>query len=152
VRSKGPAPVKKPTSKKTPPTPKASKQTSKAKASNTAKAPAQSTAKATVGKPWVKGQSGNPGGRARIPAELIAAAKAMSMDALGVLESIMHDPKAMESARVKAATAIIDRAYGKPAQAVSITDPEGNPLSSILVMNREERDRRIAELIGKGGA
>jgi hypothetical protein len=90
------------------------------KAKNTATKSAQSTEKAAPGKPWAKGQSGNPGGRPKLPAGLREAAQALSIKALDVLESIMCNEDAQESARVKAATAIWDRGWGKPEQPIDV--------------------------------
>jgi hypothetical protein len=68
------------------------------------------------GKPFVKGQSGNPGGRKHIPPEIKEMARALSADALKALGAIVKDKKAPHSARVSAATALLDRGYGKPTQ------------------------------------
>jgi hypothetical protein len=67
-----------------------------------------------------KGKSGNPGGRPkRTPEELdvVAACKAKTQDALETLEHIMQNGQS-EKARLSAALAIIERAYGKPVQPV----------------------------------
>ncbi len=67
---------------------------------------------------FVKGKSGNPGGR---PAkteqefELIAACKGKTSDALAVILDIMQNGE-KEPTRLAAAQAIIERAYGKPVQ------------------------------------
>jgi Family of unknown function (DUF5681) len=62
------------------------------------------------------GQSGNPSGRARVPAEVKEMARAYTEEAIKTLATVMNDKKAPASARVMAANAIIDRAYGKPTQ------------------------------------
>ncbi len=64
------------------------------------------------------GQSGNPNGRPkRTPEELdlIAACKERTPAALAVIESIMMEGE-NERNRLAAATAIIERAHGKPVQ------------------------------------
>lgn len=69
---------------------------------------------------FVKGQSGNPGGRKKRTQEefdLIAACKAKTPDALEVIENIMLNGET-EKNRLTAATTIIERAYGKPKQEV----------------------------------
>ncbi|MBV8666724.1 MAG: hypothetical protein JO269_09590 [Burkholderiaceae bacterium] len=76
-----------------------------------------------AGKPFPKGQSGNPGGRPpRTQAELdlVAACKERSPAALAVIESIMMEGQS-EKARLAAAQAIIDRGYGKPTQVIDAT-------------------------------
>jgi len=74
------------------------------------------------------GVSGNPGGRPRktrtiearkIVADVKAAARALTQDAIDTLASVMNDPKAPLAARVGAANAILDRAHGRPPQAIA---------------------------------
>ena len=87
--------------------------------------------KGGTGKPFVKGTTGNPGGRPkRTPEELdlVAACKAKTPDALLVIENIMNNGE-NERNKLAAATAIIDRAYGKPTQPIA-GDP-GRPLQVV---------------------
>lgn len=68
-----------------------------------------------------KGQTGNPSGRPkRTPEELdlVAACKAKTPAALIVIENIMENGE-NERNKLAAATAIIDRAYGKPTQTIA---------------------------------
>jgi hypothetical protein len=71
---------------------------------------------------FVKGRSGNPGGRPAVPPELREAARARTLEALETLTTIMRDDKAPAAARVSAATAVLDRAWGKPAQSLQVDD------------------------------
>jgi hypothetical protein len=48
------------------------------------------------------------------------AARERTQDAIDVLAAIMRDPKAPAAARVSAAQALLDRGYGKPAQAIEV--------------------------------
>jgi len=75
------------------------------------------------------GKSGNPGGRPKRPqtiearkviADVKAAAKELTPDALDTLKAAMTAPTAPWAARVSAALAILDRGWGKPGQAVEI--------------------------------
>ena len=66
-----------------------------------------------------KGQSGNPGGRPKIPRDVKEAARAMSIEALDTLGEIMRDPKQTGAARVAAANSILDRAWGKATQHIT---------------------------------
>jgi hypothetical protein len=75
------------------------------------------------------GQSGNPTGRPKRPATIEArrifrdvadAARERTQDAIDTLFAIMKDPKAPAAARISAAQAILDRGYGKPAQAIEV--------------------------------
>jgi Family of unknown function (DUF5681) len=73
------------------------------------------------------GVSGNPDGRPKRPetieargvaADVKAAARELTLDAMDTLKLVMKDPKAPPAARVGAATAILDRGWGKPTQPV----------------------------------
>lgn len=74
------------------------------------------------GKPFQKGRSGNPGGRAKKTPEeldLIAACKEKTPRALSVIADIMENGE-NERNRLAAAQAIIERAYGKPKENVEL--------------------------------
>jgi len=73
----------------------------------------------TIGKPFQKGQSGNPGGRPKAIAEVKELAREHTGKAVETLVSIMSDPKAPPAARVSAANALLDRGYGKPPQHIT---------------------------------
>lgn len=73
-----------------------------------------------------KGQSGNPGGRAKVDGDLRELARAKSPKMLNVLVKIALDEQKAASARVTAASAVLDRAYGKPPQ--TLGDADGNPI------------------------
>jgi hypothetical protein len=72
-----------------------------------------------IGKPFKKGQSGNPGGRPKVVAEIKELARAHTGKAIETLVSIMANPKAAPAARVSAANALLDRGYGKPPQHIT---------------------------------
>jgi len=81
------------------------------------------------GRPIQKGQVLNPGGRPKIPEDIKEAARAASPKAIQVLVSIMENEEANQGERIKAAIAILNRAYGTPAQSVEITGKEDKPLA-----------------------
>jgi Family of unknown function (DUF5681) len=65
-----------------------------------------------------KGVSGNPGGRPKIKVDMRERVRVHAGAAIDTLLAVMHDSKAPSAARVSAAIAILDRGYGRPAQAV----------------------------------
>ena len=69
--------------------------------------------------PLKKGQSGNPGGRPKVIAEVKELARKYTGEAIETLVSIMTSPKAAPAARVSAANSLLDRGYGKPPQHIS---------------------------------
>jgi len=93
---------------------------------------------------WKPGQSGNPAGRPKgCEGEIKALAKKYTQEALERLVEWMRsdNPKASVSACV----AVLDRAWGKPAQAVSIQDSDGLPVGLTVVYARNDTGRVPAE-------
>lgn len=74
------------------------------------------------------GQSGNPAGKPKTVEHVRDLARQQTADAISTLAEIMRDKKAPHSARVAAATGLLDRGWGRPAQAVEVSGPEGQPL------------------------
>ena len=71
-----------------------------------------------VGRPFVKGQSGNPGRRPRIVGELRDLARAHAPAAIQELVRLAMKPKS-ETARIAAIRELLDRGFGKPTQFVA---------------------------------
>ena len=76
------------------------------------------------------GVSGNPGGRPKTPQAIAARrifvnvkalARECAPEAISTLKTIMLDAKAPPAARIGAATALLDRGYGKPNQTIDLT-------------------------------
>jgi hypothetical protein len=76
---------------------------------------------------WNKGESGNITGRPKRPeaieakkivADVKAAAREHAQDALDTLKAVMSDAKAPSAARVSAATAMLDRGWGRAKEMV----------------------------------
>ena len=65
------------------------------------------------GQPFSKGVSGNPKGRPPLRHDVRTLARRHGLEALQVLVDLMHD--ADPRVRVRAAEAVLDRAYGRPA-------------------------------------
>lgn len=99
---------------------------------------------------WGPGQSGNPSGRPAGLADVRAAARAYTQEALDTLASVIRDAGASPAARVAAATALLDRGWGRPEQAVAITStatdaPEGDRVLAL----REAAVAALAALAGR---
>ena len=71
-----------------------------------------------VGRPFVKGQSGNPGGRPRIVGELRDLARVHAPAAIQELARLAMKAKS-ETARIAAIRELLDRGFGKPTQFVA---------------------------------
>ncbi|MDR3537829.1 MAG: DUF5681 domain-containing protein [Acetobacteraceae bacterium] len=90
--------------------------------------------------PFMPGQSGNPGGRPRALKDVEEAARAHTTDAIRTLASICKSRKAPDAARVAAANALLDRAWGRPKQRNEQLGPDGVPIGARpLVMLKIER-------------
>ena len=85
-----------------------------------------------IGKPFKKGQSGNPGGRPKVVAEVKELAREHTAEAIHTLVSIMNDPKSVPAARVSASNSLLDRGYGKPPQHQHITGEDGPRFVALL--------------------
>lgn len=65
---------------------------------------------------WKPGVSGNPGGRPAVSADLKAICRAHTMEAVQALLEALKSPRE----RVMAATALLDRGYGRPVQTQNV--------------------------------
>ena len=71
---------------------------------------------------WKKGgPSPNPGGRPKGTAHVAVLARQYTEEAILKLVAIMRNSKATTTAQTQAAIALIDRGYGRPAQATEVT-------------------------------
>lgn len=64
----------------------------------------------------------NQGGRPKTPERVKLAFREHSEEALNVLVSIMNDENLKAGDRIRAAEAILDRAWGKPYQAIQVDE------------------------------
>lgn len=79
------------------------------------------------GRPFPKGVSGNPKGRPPTPPEVREYAQLHTFEAIDGLLSIAQESD-NDSARVSAWNAILDRAVGKPPQALEVSGDQDKPL------------------------
>jgi len=63
---------------------------------------------------------------AKTPTDIRSLARAHTETAVNVLAGIMNEPESGAAARVSAATALLDRGWGKPKQAIVGEDEHGN--------------------------
>jgi len=85
---------------------------------------------------FVPGQSGNPGGRPKEEVHVRELARARTAEAVQTLVDVMTSKRSPPAARVSAASALLDRGYGKPSQQVDLEgqlfrpcDVSANPLT-----------------------
>ena len=88
---------------------------------------AQNSKKTAPGKPFEKGQSGNPGGRPKIAKEFKEKCREfMSDEGWEKLIAIATNPKHRD--HFKALETIMSYSYGKPKQGVELTGEDGDAL------------------------
>jgi hypothetical protein len=80
-------------------------------------------------------------------ADVKVAAKECTEDAIKALKSIVKDNSKPAAARVSAATAILDRGWGKPNVTIA-GDPE-NPIEHRIVFTDAERLAAVRALLAK---
>lgn len=86
--------------------------------------------------PFEKGQSGNPGGRAKVRLAdgrtLTDLAREHTEEAVATLVSVMRDVKAPAAARVAASDKILNRGWGQAPQTITLQDvPTAPDLSTM---------------------
>lgn len=75
-----------------------------------------------------KGKSGNPGGRPKEGADIRALARTHGTAAIAGLYKIASDKRVSASTRIMAWNSLLDRGYGKPAQALEHSGPDGKSI------------------------
>lgn len=83
-----------------------------------------------------KGQSGNPGGRPKMPAEIRDTAMSYALPAIEKLAAILKDKKARHSDQIKAAEILLDRGLGKPRQSISAEVSQGPDFAGMSVEDK----------------
>jgi hypothetical protein len=98
---------------------------------------------------WLPGSSPNPGGRPKIIEDIRDLAREHTQTAINALVRIAESGK-QESARVAAASALLDRGWGKPTQPLS-GDKDAPPIGLSIedqrreISERHERSRRLLD-------
>lgn len=95
---------------------------------------------------WKPGESGNPGGRPRVIADVRTLAQKHTRQAIETLVKLLNARS--EMVRTVAANSLLDRAVGRPAQA--ITGPDGGPIQLEAVRVAEEVRGRLVRLVTEG--
>lgn len=85
---------------------------------------------------WTPGISGNPSGRPKACAEVVELARKYTAEAIATLADIMGNGDLRS--RVAAAQVLLDRAWGKPSQAVEVTGAEGGAVLVNVILDRSK--------------
>lgn len=75
---------------------------------------------------FIKGQSGNPGGRPKTAGLVKEAAQSYGLEAVEKLAELMRSDQ--PAVAQKAAQTLLDRGFGRPEQSVEMTGADGSPL------------------------
>src|SRR5204863_7308561 len=97
---------------------------------------------------WLPGASPNPGGRPKIIEDIRDLAREHTETAINTLVQIAESGK-QESARVAAASALLDRGWGKPTQPLSgdlAMPPIGASATAVAALTPEERTALVASI------
>lgn len=88
-----------------------------------------------------KGQSGNPGGRAKVTLPdgrtLTDLAREHTPKAVQALVDVLDNSEASDAAKVSAATAILDRGWGRPKQDLGIEMKPDEATAALLEQARK---------------
>jgi hypothetical protein len=82
----------------------------------------------TTGKGFTKGKSGNPNGRPMMPEELKEKCRSYTEEGINNLIEIAQDKKKQPKDRIKAIEILLERGYGKAAQAIIGGDEGDKPI------------------------
>jgi Family of unknown function (DUF5681) len=98
------------------------------------------------GRPFQKGNSGNPGGRPKGLGEVQQLARQHSYRAIELLVEVAENKNTPSSARIAACSAVLDRGWGKPQSAefkekCSPRDWSDDELLAILERSTDAKDQ-----------
>lgn len=89
---------------------------------------------------FVKGQSGNPGGKSKVLVDgrtLTDLARDHTEKAVKSLVAVLDNAEATDAAKVSAATAILDRGWGRPKQDLGIEMKPDEASAALLEQARK---------------
>ena len=98
------------------------------------------------------GMSGNPTGRPKSNDVIVALAQACTEEAIETLAAIMRDESKPTAARVSAATALLDRGYGKPSQNLTLSADAETPLITqirMVIVSTPEMKKVTGNTVGE---
>ena len=103
-----------------------------------------------------KGEAANPGGISKMPEKLRELCRARTREAVVTLSEIMNDKKQPAAARVTAASALMDRGWGRPSQQIEVDVEHKLTFVDLLkraaVLEKEDEAKLIeGEVIENGG-
>ncbi len=88
---------------------------------------------------------------AKAKEEIRSLARKHTATAINCLVGIMRQPKCAPAARVAAASALLDRGWGKPQQGLELTGKDGGPIQTEEMNAREVILGRIAGIEARSG-
>lgn len=94
------------------------------------------TASKTRGKPFQPGQSGNPGGRPKVPEEVKEALRASTLPAVNTLISLMNDEGTADKDRIKCAEVILNKTLGKNYQLNDTIDTQKQEAETAYIQEK----------------
>jgi hypothetical protein len=97
--------------------------------------------------PFQKGQSGNPGGKSKVVLPdgktLTDLARDHTAKAVEALVAVIDNAEASDAAKVSAATAILDRGWGRPKQDLGIEMKSDEAAASMLEQARRRANASL---------
>ncbi|MFA5165429.1 MAG: hypothetical protein WC481_07695 [Candidatus Omnitrophota bacterium] len=84
------------------------------------------------GRPIKKGEVLNPGGRPKIPEDVREMCRAASSRAIQELLHVFEDEQARPGDKIRAAEALLNRAWGTPTQSMELSSAEGKALEILI--------------------